>query len=345
MSDPPGGTLLYPDGGRPEADLAAWMAARVGGGPRPAWAGAHEGAITVHRVSEAVVWPRHGVVADAGGQVFRSTAGELLASGLTLEGLPIRIAERLGAVAVFMPHGAGFNYGHFLLEALPSLLALEEAGLLAGRTVLAPRLKAWQRDLLALAFPGLRVHETAARKVAVAEAVFADSLDHYLHRPGPIVETLRRRILVRAPAANARGRRLYLSRRGWSMRVLLGEVELERALAARGFQVIHPERLAAADQIRLMCEAEVVVAASGAALANALFAPPEARIVELLPETFAHSWVRDLRLAVGGEWRGWFAPAPAPRAEVPWRHRLRRGFRFAWRLDLAAFLAWLDGDD
>jgi hypothetical protein len=45
---------------------------------------------------------------------------------------------------VFLPWGATFNYGHFVIDALPSLLALERAGLLdrAGRGAQADRLAA-----------------------------------------------------------------------------------------------------------------------------------------------------------------------------------------------------------
>jgi capsular polysaccharide biosynthesis protein len=87
----------------------------------------------------------------------------------------------------------------------------------------------------------------------------------------------------------------------------------------------------------------VIVGASGAALANALFAGPQARVVELMPEGFAHPWVRDLCLRVGCEWRGWFAEGRAGGlAALP--HSLRRGFAFAWRLDVPAFLAWCDAD-
>ncbi|MGH1556658.1 hypothetical protein ACRAWD_00305 [Caulobacter segnis] len=57
---------------------------------------------------------------------------------------------------MFMPWGASFNYGHFVIDALSSLLAMEQAGLLDDLPILAPKLTVWQRELIGLALPGRR---------------------------------------------------------------------------------------------------------------------------------------------------------------------------------------------
>ena len=126
------------------------------------------------------------------------------------------------------------------------------------------------------------------------------------------------------------------------MRICLNEVELERALAARGFAIVRPERLSPAQQIALASQARVIVGPTGAGMANALFAEPGALVVDIQPQVFPSAWVPAFGEAVGHDWRIYYAPAPAPRAEAPWVRRVRRGFRFAFRVPLDDFLAYLD---
>jgi capsular polysaccharide biosynthesis protein len=58
------------------------------------------------------------------------------------------------------------------------------------------------------------------------------------------------------------------------------------ALAPLGFRRYEMETLPLDEQVRLFYDAEVVVAAHGAGLANLLFCGPSARLVELFPHSF-----------------------------------------------------------
>ena len=337
--------------------LARMVEGRVAGRPRPAWADGSDGALrgqtAVCRVGEAFVAPRLGAVIDARGRVFRSTVGEMLSWRPDLSVLPhVRAAggkdlfdpppnlPEVAAASVFMAKGGEFNYGHYLLDCLPSLLALEEAGLARDLPPLAPPLKRWHRDLLALAFPGLAVREAVEPLVKAREVAFATSLDHFLHRPNRILVDLRERILAAAPAASAR--RVYVSRRAYPMRVMVNEPALEAALRERGFTIVRAERLSVAEQIALVRGAEAIVGATGAGLANALLAPEGCKVFEILPEGFAAPWLRNVVHLAGGDWRGYFCPAPIDPRRVPWAYRVRRGFRWGYRLPLEEFLGFLD---
>jgi capsular polysaccharide biosynthesis protein len=286
--------------------------------------------------------------------VFQATAGESLSWNPELAVLPCVRREgearvfdppadlpRLAAGTVFMAKGGEFNYGHYLLDCLSALLAVEEQGLTRDAPPIAPPLKRWHRDLLGLAFPDLPVRETRAPLVRLGEAAFASNLDHFLHRPNRILLGLRARVLSRAPPASG-AKRLYISRRAYPMRVMVDEPALERALRARGFTIVRAERLPVAEQIALFRGAEVVVGATGAGLANALFAPEGAKVFEILPETFANWWLRNLVHLAGSDWYGYFCPAPTSPREVAWRYRIRRGFRWGYRLPVADFLRFLD---
>ena len=123
----------------------AWMAGRVGGEPRPGWSDGSQGTWwsdeTVWRLDHGWWWPGQGAVADDAGNVFRPTIGQArpttpgaadlapvpLAGTESAQGMPLQSG------AVFMSFGGTFNYGHFLIDCLPSLVLLDEAGVLDER--------------------------------------------------------------------------------------------------------------------------------------------------------------------------------------------------------------------
>ena len=312
----------------------------------------------VCRVADVVHAPRFGaLVRDDGRGYSASLDGSLAdishlaaAPGMAMSASGLSFAPPpdlpvIPAAGVFMPWGAGFNYGHFILDALPSLLALEEAGLTDDLPPVAPRLRPWQRELTALLLGregGVR--EIAAPAVRLKQAAYATSMDHFLHAPNALLDRVRARLVARARASPLRAERIYLSRRSHAhtMRILLNEFELERALAARGFAIVRAERLRPAEQVALARQARVVVGATGAGMANALFAEPGTLVVDIQPQVFPGAWVGAFGELIGHDWWVYYAPAPAPAAEAPWIRRARRGFRFAYRLPLAHFLSFLD---
>jgi len=344
----------------PAEVLSPWLGGRLGGAPcPPEYGGVHGGLlgeINVCRVLDVLHAPAFGAIVDCDGRVQWASAREAMDRWPDLSGLPgarreggetifrpPATATHLAAASVFHPWGGGFNYGHFVLDALPSLLVLDELDLLGRYPPIAPALSRWRRDLLRLAFGDhLKVDERSEPVVRLGEAVYATSMDHFLHAPTPILGRLRERVLARAPAPSAPGARLYFSRRGTSMRVMVDEAAVEAGLRRRGFRIVHPERLSVGEQIALVREAEVIAGPTGAALANALFAPPSARVVEILPLNFASYWVRSMRHVTGGDWRGYFCESPIPEREVAFWRRLRRGFRFGYRTGAPAFLDFLD---
>jgi tetratricopeptide (TPR) repeat protein/capsular polysaccharide biosynthesis protein len=85
-----------------------------------------------------------------------------------------------------------------------------------------------------------------------------------------------------APAATLRrdGPRLYVSRlHQTQFRRMENEREIEDLLRRRGFEVIYPEQLSFAEQVRLFSEASVLAGAGGSNMINCIFAPRGAQIL------------------------------------------------------------------
>jgi capsular polysaccharide biosynthesis protein len=327
------------------SELAAWPFEHRPPSPRP---------VSLCLTHDVFHLPGFGGILFPDGTVLKASAREAMERWPDLSGLPgatvesgvTRLAISEGApalekAAVFLAWGGNFNYGHFVLDCLPSLVALDEQGLLERYPPIAPPLKPWQRDLIAMAV-GKPVREVKADVVRIGAAVHATSMDHYLHGPGDLLARTRARILAAAPAARTGGRKLYFSRRGHSMRVMVNEAALEAALRARGFEIVRPERLSAAAQVQMAREAQVVVGPTGAAMTNALFAPAGARIVEIQPRNFTSQWVWAASRCARAEWRGYVCASPIAPDRVAWRHRIRRGFRFGYEIPLEDFLGFVD---
>ncbi|WP_300516792.1 glycosyltransferase 61 family protein [Aliiroseovarius sp.] len=194
---------------------------------------------------------------------------------------------RLKRASLWLTPGARANYGHFLFDGMTGLNVLEATGIAEHFQPFTPRLSRWQRDLLTLgglrAGPGFR-----SATVEVEELVWLSSMNHYLHRN----DGLLRDVVARLPRAEAPGEEvLYLSRRGFTGRIMTNEPALERALQARGVRILHPQRLSVAEQVSAMARARMVIGPAGAALANLVFLAPGARVVELRPEPVNGPWI------------------------------------------------------
>lgn len=75
-------------------------------------------------------------------------------------------------------------------------------------------------------------------------------------------------------------RRLFLRRTGKS-RPMINSMEIEEMVLEQGFEIIEPERLSFADQVRLFSSAELIVSQGGAALGNIVFAPTGCHVIVL----------------------------------------------------------------
>jgi capsular polysaccharide biosynthesis protein len=78
---------------------------------------------------------------------------------------------------------------------------------------------------------------------------------------------------------------------------MLNEADLEKALAGLGFRVLVAGELSVREQIAAFSRAKLIVAPHGAALANLIFAPPGATVVEIVTPGIVH--MNDFRTIAG----------------------------------------------
>jgi capsular polysaccharide biosynthesis protein len=82
-------------------------------------------------------------------------------------------------------------------------------------------------------------------------------------------------------------------RRNSGTRKVTNAAELEKLLVGRGYVIVEPEKLTFLQQTQLFSHAKIIVASSGAALANVIFASQSAKIFILIgkyPDTSYWYW-------------------------------------------------------
>ena len=174
------------------------------------------------------------------------------------------------------------NYCHWLLDWLPRLSLCEHAGpfenIVCNNRV---RHDFMAESLAFLGYSDRTVIEAAARtvwrfeKLLVPDNATTETFLHPMQLCHPdLIGWWRSRLPVRKPR-----RKLYIPRT--NKRVVQNETELVNLLD--GFEVFDPGRHSFEEQIEAFSEAEAVVGAHGAGLANLLFAPEGCRVLELFP--------------------------------------------------------------
>lgn len=202
---------------------------------------------------------------------------------------------RVESAAVFVDACAP-NYAHWLTEVLPrvALFCREERYADVPLVVNDGLHRNLVESLRMITRGTRRIIMLPIGRAIVASELFLTSVAGYVpferrntrlsgHSHGvfsPVAFAEMRRCLVEA--ANAMPspdwpRKIYL-RRNSGVRKVINSAEIERALVARGYAVIEPEKLSFIQQVQLFSRAEAVVASTGAAVANIIFCPPGTRI-------------------------------------------------------------------
>ncbi|WP_426491035.1 glycosyltransferase family 61 protein [Hymenobacter sp. 102] len=186
---------------------------------------------------------------------------------------------------------ASGNYYHWLIDSLPRLHLVREAGLLdaVDYFVVYDARKQFVLDTLAALGIGperlLDVRTTPhlrARQLLATSAVRG----RLTHTPAWACTFLRGALLPPPPVQRTFSPLVYISRRDAPGRHILNEPELEAMLQEYGFETHVLTPYSQAEKIALFAQARVVVASVGAGLANLVVSPPGAQLIELFPPSF-----------------------------------------------------------
>ncbi len=268
--------------------------------------------LVLFSTNDAFYVPSQGAVISASGEIFSLTVRHAAYLDPKLEKIrqlwmQRASAPRIDEGIVTMSWGALHNYGHFVLDAMTSVAAIAEREEFQKIPFVTPPLRDWQRQQYQLL--NIEPLELPEPIYALGRVSFASGLKGSLHNPNLHFHTLRDAQLASIPSAIAGAPRIYISRRG-QKRPMVNEAELEKALTEIGFVVVKPETMSAAEQIKMFSFAKIIVAPTGAGLANLLYAK-RSTVFEIIPQDMtlddsAHKWVAYLTAMGEGDWRPFF---------------------------------------
>jgi len=188
-------------------------------------------------------------------------------------------------------HNSYRGYYHWLLESVPKLLEAQRA--IPDFTLLLPAdyTEAFYADTLRLL--GVTKIEwlqprTLYQVPTLALPYGAEAMGDYA--PQALAE-VKAAFLQAVPATAVPGpERLYISRRKATRRKVLNEDAVEQLLAAYGFTALCFEDYTFEEQVRLCANAKILVGIHGAGLANMVFLPGQATVVEFRKFDNGHNY-------------------------------------------------------
>jgi capsular polysaccharide biosynthesis protein len=259
-------------------------------------------------------WPEFGVLELEAGQVFGSHGWVFTDDGAVLPELSwygtsserIRVPRRFpamtelrGSCLSLVSDWSCRNFAHFLLDGLGRLAVFLDAGFSLDDVdhVYCPSPPTATAARLFERFRIPREKRVWATSQAGfrAERLFVPSLPATGLAYPPWLATFLRHV-VEVADRRPSGRRLYVSRRGYA-RQAVSEREVQALLADRGFEIYDASDIGS--RAEDFDQAEMVVGAHGAGLANLAFCRPGTRVVEIIPTDNAYPFYFSLAVAAG----------------------------------------------
>lgn len=186
--------------------------------------------------------------------------------------------------AIWITDSWARNYFHWILECLPRLFALQAQGINApllipehiyGAHFVKESLTELQVEVITFNF----------RQTIKVNSLYIASHDApCAFDPLYIKNVIFKFQELDFPHAKKATRKIYISRKEASKRKVENETELMTVLQKSGFETMQMEKLSFREQRELMRETKVLMSSHGAGLANLIFMPEDAKVIELHPD-------------------------------------------------------------
>jgi hypothetical protein len=195
--------------------------------------------------------------------------------------------KRIDATVALLAAPEGKNYYHWLFDCLPRLHLLEKYRPAIELYALPGGLSPVQIETLRLLDVGShQILQLTENKRVRCEHLYAPSLPGSEGCTPPwVIQFLRDRLIPTAINTVGRGKKIYVERGGCSTRPIINEPDLIAALAAEGFIAVKPETLTFREQVALFRDAQTIVSAHGAGLANLVFSS-RASVLEIFSSDY-----------------------------------------------------------
>ncbi|GBR43748.1 glycosyltransferase family 61 protein [Neokomagataea thailandica] len=180
-------------------------------------------------------------------------------------------------------------YGHWLVDFLPRLLLLREAGYaLDSLKYLLPHNLlgfSWTwLEFLGIPRDNIRTYDVVRDRCHIKRAIIPTCIRGN-SRATPILGKIFQDICTTQLGVNPSTphRKIFVSRALWgnTSRQLANQDYVESFVQELGFEIIHPENLSIAEQIQTFSSARIIMGEYGSGMHNSVLAPPGCEIITL----------------------------------------------------------------
>ncbi len=197
------------------------------------------------------------------------------------------------------------NWGHFLVEDLPRIVAFLRAKqsaqnrlVLTKSSEIVPEMDQQKKILLESLFPKKQLlFEFAPRNVKYffekISFVTPTAMHAWYHSP-EFFEIVQTQLSMHHAAPKKRSKKLFVLRRGNRLLEPDSLAALIPEMQARGFEVVYPEDFSGYEQAQLFANAIEIVGLMGAAMANTIFCSKDTKVTYLSPENWLSIFYWDL---------------------------------------------------
>lgn len=204
-----------------------------------------------------------------------------------LHSLDPREIPSLDGVGIFIFKSGKDNYGHLMTEILPKLENLLPMDL-DRATLILPHLPVkLAQEVVGLVFDlygdKFGFHQMGHPLLRVKYLVYPGPISDHNTRKSKTLLKFADNLSQRIPKDGGGPEKIYVSRQNIDKRRLRNEGNIRAFFEEQGFTSVFPENHSFTEQIRLFRNARLIAGPHGAGLTNALFAPPQARVIMLDP--------------------------------------------------------------
>jgi capsular polysaccharide biosynthesis protein len=205
---------------------------------------------------------------------------------ITIESDLLRRAPRLSGNFAIFYNRQFLNHYHWLIDGLLNLFLLRKMTD-SNLTILfssAPEsaVTAHHLDCLQiLGFGDMALKFSEEPIVQLESASWIHATDTHEDFPAQVLLEFQASVAASVQASTTH-RRIYIERK--KIRSVQNGEEVRQFLEAAGFLTVRLEEIPFLDQIRLFAGADFIVAPHGAGLSNLVFAPPDSRVIEFMPD-------------------------------------------------------------
>ena len=196
------------------------------------------------------------------------------------------VDECIDGSAIYIGSAGSFNYGHWLVDDIPRLAAIDKFNL-GNLIALFPSYGNQIDSIRQLGFglfPGISSKALNPNKVYATENLFYVTPVSY--HPKTLSPSGMKFVQSTIPQVSCKtGKKIFINRRkkNFGQRVLLNEDGILAYLFSQGFEEVFPEDFNMVEQANIFRVATHVVGIMGAAMTNTIFCSKSARILYLAP--------------------------------------------------------------